>query len=144
MKIFFDKDADLSVIRGRRVAVVGFGSQGQVHAQNLRDSGVRQLRVAELAGPPGARGIAGMNRVASNTAEYGEYRTGPRIVDARVRQVMRDVLAEIRSGEFAREWVLENQSGQANLRALRARTNAHPIESIGPRIRSLMPWLAGK
>lgn len=330
MKLYLDKDTDLAVIRRRRVAVVGFGSQGHAHALNLRDSGVRQLRVAELAGSPGARaaadagfqvvdaaqaarwaevlvllvpdelqarlwhealapnlgdgtalmfahgfnvryglidprpgvavfmvapkapgntvrseyaagrgvpcliavhrdpagdarslalsyagaigagragilettfaeetetdlfgeqavlagglvelmkagfdtlteagyspemayfecvhemklivdliharGIAGMNQVASNTAEYGEYLSGPRVVDERTRATMRTLLGEIRSGEFARRWVLENDAGQPNFRALRARTNAHPIEQVGPRIRALMPWLRG-
>ncbi len=88
------------------------------------------------------RGIAGMNQVASNTAEYGEYRVGPRIVTQQTRAEMRRVLEEIRNGEFAREWVLENQAGQASFRALRAQCNAHPIEQVGPRIRALMPWLA--
>jgi ketol-acid reductoisomerase len=88
------------------------------------------------------RGIAGMYQAISNTAEYGAYRTGPRIISARVREEMGRVLSDIQSGKFAREWMEENASGLEQMKAMRARAAAHPIEAIGRRLRALMPWLA--
>jgi ketol-acid reductoisomerase len=87
------------------------------------------------------RGIAGMNQAISNTAEYGEYVTGPRIVNDAVRAEMKRVLADIQSGKFAREWVAENKAGQPKLKAMRAKVAAHPIEEVGRRLRAMMPWL---
>ena len=77
------------------------------------------------------RGPAGMYQAISNTAEYGAYRTGPRIIDAHVRTEMDRVLADIQSGKFAREWMAENASGQREFTAMRERAAAHPIEEIG-------------
>jgi len=88
------------------------------------------------------RGIAGMYRAISNTAEYGAYRTGPRVIDAHVREEMTHVLADIRSGKFARAWMAENASGQKQFAEMRARAAAHPIESVGIRLRALMQWLS--
>jgi ketol-acid reductoisomerase len=89
------------------------------------------------------RGIAGMYQAISNTAEYGAYRTGPRVIDAHVREEMQRVLADIQSGQFAREWMAENASGLKNMAAMRERAAAHPIEAIGRRLRAMMPWLKG-
>jgi ketol-acid reductoisomerase len=87
------------------------------------------------------RGPAGMYKAISNTAEYGAYRTGPRVIDAHVREEMRRVLADIQSDQFAREWMEENASGLKTMTAMRERAAAHPIESIGRHLRALMPWL---
>ncbi|HEY1962146.1 MAG TPA: ketol-acid reductoisomerase [Rhizomicrobium sp.] len=88
------------------------------------------------------RGIAGMYKAISNTAEYGAYRTGPRVIDAHVREQMMRVLADIQSGQFARDWMSENASGQTEFAQMRERAAAHPIESVGARLRALMPWLS--
>jgi ketol-acid reductoisomerase len=87
-------------------------------------------------------GIANMNYSISNTAEYGEYVTGPKLIDARVKAEMKRVLDDIQSGRFAREWVLENKAGQPSFKAMRARAAAHPIEEVGERLRAMMPWIA--
>jgi ketol-acid reductoisomerase len=87
------------------------------------------------------RGPAGMYQAISNTAEYGAYRTGPRVIDTHVREEMHRVLAAIQSGQFAREWMAENASGHKQFTALRERAAAHPIESVGARLRAMMPWL---
>jgi ketol-acid reductoisomerase len=87
------------------------------------------------------RGIAGMNAAISNTAEFGEYLTGPRIVNDGVKAEMKRVLADIQSGKFAREWIAENQAGQPRLKAMREKAAKHPIEAVGARLRAMMPWL---
>ena len=87
-------------------------------------------------------GIANMNYSISNTAEYGEYVSGPRIVTAETKAEMKRVLADIQSGRFARDWVLENKAGQPSFKAMRARAAAHPIEEVGAKLRAMMPWIA--
>jgi ketol-acid reductoisomerase len=87
-------------------------------------------------------GIANMNYSISNTAEYGEYVTGPRIINYATRAEMKRVLDDIQSGRFARDWVLENKAGQASFKAIRARAEQHPIEEVGKRLRAMMPWIA--
>ena len=87
-------------------------------------------------------GIANMNYSISNTAEYGEYVTGPRIVTDETKREMKRVLDDIQSGRFARDWVLENRAGQPSFKATRARAAAHPIEEVGARLRAMMPWIA--
>jgi ketol-acid reductoisomerase len=87
-------------------------------------------------------GIANMNYSISNTAEYGEYVTGPRIITDATRAEMRRVLKEIQAGKFARDWVLENKAGQASFKATRAALARHPIEEVGERLRAMMPWIA--
>jgi ketol-acid reductoisomerase len=86
-------------------------------------------------------GVANMRYSVSNTAEYGDLTRGPRVIDEGVRQRMREILAEIQSGRFAREFILENQSGGVSFRALRRQGAEHPMEEVGQRLRSLMPWL---
>jgi ketol-acid reductoisomerase len=90
------------------------------------------------------RGIAGMYKAISNTAEYGAYRTGPRVIDDAVRAEMKRVLADIQSGDFARAWMKENESGLKEMAKLRERAASHPIESVGRRLRAMMPWLTRK
>jgi ketol-acid reductoisomerase len=87
-------------------------------------------------------GIANMNYSVSNTAEYGEYVSGPRIVTDGTRKEMKRVLADIQSGRFARDWMLENRVNQTSFKAMRARMSEHPIEQIGAKLRAMMPWIA--
>jgi len=84
-----------------------------------------------------ARGIAGMNLKISNTAEYGEYVVGPRIITDETRAEMKRVLDDVRSGAFARAWMAEHRAGGAGFRAMRAKAAAHPIETIGVEVRGL-------
>jgi len=86
-------------------------------------------------------GIANMRYSISNTAEYGDYTRGPRIVSEAVKAEMRRVLDDIQSGRFARDWVLENHAGQPNFKAMRARAAEHSIEQVGERLRGMMPWI---
>jgi ketol-acid reductoisomerase len=87
-------------------------------------------------------GIANMNYSISNTAEYGEYVTGPRIITAETKAEMKRVLNDIQSGKFTRDWMLENKVNQTSFKATRARAAAHPIEEVGARLRGMMPWIA--
>jgi len=89
-------------------------------------------------------GIATMNYSISNTAEYGEYVTGPRIITAETKAEMKRVLADIQSGKFTRDWMLENRVNQTSFKATRARMSAHPIEEVGERLRGMMPWIKEK
>jgi ketol-acid reductoisomerase len=86
-------------------------------------------------------GIANMNYSVSNTAEYGEYVSGPRIITAETKAEMKRVLADIQSGKFTRDWMLENKVNQTAFKAMRARANAHPIEAVGEKLRAMMPWI---
>jgi ketol-acid reductoisomerase len=86
-------------------------------------------------------GIANMNYSVSNTAEYGEYVSGPRIINDATKAEMKRVLADIQSGRFARDWMLENKVNQANFKAMRRRAGDHPIEQIGEKLRAMMPWI---
>jgi ketol-acid reductoisomerase len=86
-------------------------------------------------------GIANMRYSISDTAEYGDMTRGPRIITDETRAEMRRILSEIRGGSFAREWILENQAGRPVFNALRRRAAEHPIEEVGERLRSMMPWI---
>jgi ketol-acid reductoisomerase len=86
-------------------------------------------------------GIANMNYSVSNTAEYGEYVTGPRIITKETKAEMKRVLDDIQSGRFTRDWMLENKVSQTSFKAIRARNNAHQIEEVGARLRAMMPWI---
>ena len=86
-------------------------------------------------------GVANMRYSVSNTAEYGDLTRGPMLIDASVRERMREILDAIQTGRFAREFVLENRSGALHFNALRKRGAAHPMEEVGARLRALMPWL---
>jgi ketol-acid reductoisomerase len=87
-------------------------------------------------------GIANMRYSVSNTAEYGDYLSGPRVIDASVKARMQEVLEDIQSGAFAKDWMLENRVGQPRFKAMRRRAAAHPIEEVGERLRAMMPWIA--
>jgi ketol-acid reductoisomerase len=86
-------------------------------------------------------GIGTMNYSISNNAEYGEYVSGPKIIDAGVRARMKEVLGRIQSGEYAKEFVLENRAGAPTLLSRRRQTAEHPIEKVGGRLREMMPWI---
>ena len=86
-------------------------------------------------------GLAGMRDSISNTAEYGDLTRGPRIVTDETRAEMKKILNEIQTGQFAREFVLENQSGKAGFTAMRRREAEHPIEEVGKDLRSMFSWL---
>jgi ketol-acid reductoisomerase len=86
-------------------------------------------------------GIANMRYSISNTAEYGDLTRGPRIVTEETKKEMKKILKEIQSGEFAREFILENQAGAATLKAKRRLGREHQIEEVGSRLREMMPWI---
>lgn len=87
-------------------------------------------------------GIGRMRYSISNTAEYGDLTRGPRIVDDRTKAEMKNILTEIRAGQFAREWILENSAGRPVFKALERMGTEHPIESVGERLRSMMTWIS--
>ena len=86
-------------------------------------------------------GIANMRYSVSNTAEYGDFTRGPRIINEQVRAEMKKILQEIQTGQFAKEWVLENTAGQPSFKALRRRAAEHQIEEVGEKLRAMMPWI---
>jgi ketol-acid reductoisomerase len=266
VKIYYDSDADLGVLGGKKVAIIGYGSQGHAQAQNLRDSGVDvivgqrkggQIQPADYldvvmiapkgpghlvrseyekgAGVPslvaihhdasghaletalayakglGATragviettfkeetetdlfgeqtvlcggvselvkagfdtlveagyqpeiayfeclhelklivdlfyqgGLSFMRYSVSDTAEYGDYTRGKRIITEDTRKVMQDILAEVQRGDFAREWISENEAGRPNFDNMRRQEKEHPIEEVGAKLRAMMPWLKKK
>jgi len=87
------------------------------------------------------KGLAGMRYSISNTAEYGDYSRGPRIITDETRAEMKKILNEIQSGDFAREWIAENRAGQENFQRMRAEQAAKPIESTGKELRGMMDWI---
>jgi ketol-acid reductoisomerase len=88
------------------------------------------------------KGIAGMRYSISDTAEYGDLTRGPRVIDEDVRDTMRELLAEIQSGEFAREWILENQANRPVYNALQRMGKEHLIETVGKELRGMMSWIS--
>ncbi len=87
------------------------------------------------------QGISGMRRWVSDTAKYGDITRGPRVIDSHVRETLWEILEEIQSGEFAREWILENMVGRPVFNALLKKDQEHLIEEVGKRLRAMMPWL---
>jgi ketol-acid reductoisomerase len=88
-------------------------------------------------------GLSYMRYSVSDTAEYGDYTRGPRVIDDLVREEMEQILAEIQDGSFATEWILENQAGRPSFNAMKRMEAEHPIEVVGKKLRSMMPWLKG-
>ena len=86
-------------------------------------------------------GIANMRYSISNTAEYGDYTRGPRIVNEQTKAEMKKILKEIQSGQFAKEWMAENESGGKRFPEMRAQAAKHPIEEVGAKLRDMMPWI---
>jgi ketol-acid reductoisomerase len=86
-------------------------------------------------------GIQGMRHSISNTAEYGDMTRGPRVIGPEVREAMRKILADIQSGEFAKEWIAENRAGAENFQRLREEAAGHQVEQVGAELRGMMPWI---
>jgi len=86
-------------------------------------------------------GLGGMRAAISNTAEYGDYTRGPRVINSQVKEEMKKILEEIKSGQFAREWILENSVNRPVFNALREKDRQHLIEKVGAKLREMMPWV---
>jgi ketol-acid reductoisomerase len=86
-------------------------------------------------------GLGYMRHSISDTAEYGDYTRGPRIINEQTRSEMRKILLEVQSGQFAREWVHENETGRPRFLEMKRRDAEHPIEEVGKRLRSMMTWI---
>lgn len=89
-------------------------------------------------------GIANMRYSISNTAEYGDFTRGPRVINAQVKAEMKRILEEVQNGQFAKEFILENQAGAPTLKAMRRIAAEHPIEEVGTKLRDMMPWIKEK
>ena len=89
-------------------------------------------------------GIATMDYSVSNTAEYGQYVSGPRVVTPETKAEMKKILGDIQSGKFVKDWMLENRVHQTSFKAMRAKNAAHPIEEVGAKLRAMMPWIKEK
>ena len=87
------------------------------------------------------KGISGMRYSISNTAEYGDLTRGPRVISEATRQSMKEILGEIQSGEFAREWIAENRAGQESFQRMREEQKGHQIEREGRELRKMMDWI---
>ena len=87
-------------------------------------------------------GMANMRYSISNTAEYGDYTRGPRLITNQTKEEMKRILSEIQSGQFAKEWMTEHKSGQTKFKTMRKQHAEHPIEKVGEKLRELMPWIA--
>jgi ketol-acid reductoisomerase len=87
------------------------------------------------------KGIQGMRFSISNTAEYGDMTRGPKVIGPEVRAAMKQVLADIQSGEFAKEWIAENRAGAENFQRMRSEAEGHQVEQVGAELRSMMPWI---
>jgi len=88
-------------------------------------------------------GLSYMRYSVSDTAEYGDYTRGPRVIDELVKEEMRQILTEVQNGSFATEWISENQAGRPSFNAMKRKETEHPIEVAGKKLRSMMPWLKG-
>src|SRR6187401_226399 len=87
-------------------------------------------------------GIANMNYSESDTAEYGEYVSGPRVIGKASREAMKKILDDIQSGKFVKDWMLENRVNQTSFKAMRAKCDNHQMEEVGKRLRAMMPWIS--
>ncbi|MSO40460.1 MAG: ketol-acid reductoisomerase [Solirubrobacterales bacterium] len=90
------------------------------------------------------QGIQGMRDSISNTAEYGDMTRGPKVITEETRVAMRKILADIQSGEFAKEWIAENEAGQENFQRMRDEAASKQVEQVGGELRSMMPWIQNK
>ncbi|TET73864.1 MAG: ketol-acid reductoisomerase, partial [Dehalococcoidia bacterium] len=89
-------------------------------------------------------GLSYMNYSVSDTAEYGGYVSGPRVIDDYVKEAMEQILAEIQDGSFATQWILENQAERPSFNRMREMEQSHQIEVVGKKLRGMMPWLKKK
>jgi ketol-acid reductoisomerase len=90
------------------------------------------------------KGVQGMRHSISNTAEYGDMTRGPKVIGPEVREAMKKVLADIQSGEFAKEWIAENRAGAENFQRMREEAEGHQVEQVGAELRSMMPWISNE
>jgi ketol-acid reductoisomerase len=90
------------------------------------------------------KGITGMRDSISNTAEYGDLTRGKKVIGPEVRAAMKKILADIQSGEFAKEWIAENRAGQESFQRLREEQKGHQVEKVGAKLRAMMPWTSGE
>ncbi|OGW81179.1 MAG: ketol-acid reductoisomerase [Omnitrophica bacterium RIFCSPLOWO2_12_FULL_44_17] len=88
-------------------------------------------------------GIGGMHRRVSDTAEYGDYSRGKRVITKETRKEMKKILKEVQNGKFAKEWIDENKTGRKNFDKMRKEADNHPIEKVGESLRKMMPWIEG-
>ncbi|HEY8385603.1 MAG TPA: ketol-acid reductoisomerase, partial [Porticoccaceae bacterium] len=86
-------------------------------------------------------GIADMRYSISNTAEYGDYVSGPRVINSETKEEMKRILKDIQEGRFVREFMLDNQAGNPVLKSRRRISSEHPIEEVGAKLRAMMPWI---
>jgi ketol-acid reductoisomerase len=86
-------------------------------------------------------GLSYMRYSVSDTAEFGDYTRGPRVIDDHVRETMQGILKQIQNGEFAKEWIAENEAGRPNFKRMREQDANHPIEIVGKSLRKMMPFL---
>ena len=126
MKVYYDKDADLSLVKGKKVTIIGYGSQGHAHAQNLQESGVKVMVGLRKGGASWDKAKKGGIKVAGV---------------AEARRAMKEALARIQSGEYARDFILENRAGAPTLMAKRRLLAEHEIEKVGEKLRAMMPWI---
>jgi len=89
-------------------------------------------------------GIGWMRYSVSDTAKYGDLTAGKKVIDERVRQTMKELLADVRDGSFAKDWILENQCGRPRMKKWMEREQAHSIEAVGKELRAMMPWMDAK
>jgi ketol-acid reductoisomerase len=87
------------------------------------------------------QGIQGMRDSISNTAEYGDMTRGPKVITDDTREAMKKILADIQSGDFAKEWIAVNEAGHENFDRLRAEAAGHQVEQVGGKLRAMMPWI---
>ncbi len=85
-----------------------------------------------------------MRYSVSDTAKYGDLTAGKKVIDERVRQTMKELLADVRDGSFAKDWILENQCGRPRMKKWMEREQAHSIEAVGKELRAMMPWMDAK
>src|SRR5262252_1811108 len=158
MRVYYDRDADVNFVKSKKVAIIGYGSQGHAHANNLRDSGVREVVVALRPGSASVRkaeeaGLRVMSSAeAAKWADIASGTCGPTCARGRrllsrtgstsISDSSRAPGDPLRSGRFTREWVLENTAGQPSFKALRRRAAEHESEKIGEKLRAMMPWIA--
>ena len=140
----------------KKIGFVGVGIMGKSMVRNLMKAGFETLVEAGYA-PENAyfecihemklivdliyqSGFAGMRYSISNTAEYGDYITGPKVITDETKKAMKKILSDIQDGTFAKDWLLENQSGCAHFMAMRKREAAHQLEEVGAELRKLYSW----
>ena len=152
MKVFYDKDCDLSLIKGKTVAIIGYGSQGHAHAQNLNDSGVKVVVGLRKGGASWDKAAnAGLTVKEVNEAVKEADVVMILLPDENIAKVYAEnvgpnmkkgaVLKDIQTGEYAKSFLLENMAGAPTLKSRRRLTAEHEIEQVGGKLREMMPWI---